>query len=216
MFSQAEDIKYVANNLFSSDEEKGKKISLPSFEFKIHTNIAKEVEAVAKEIATLVKKGYRYSDFAIYTTCPEEYETLISRTFYANNLEIYLAKSKPVSDSILAKYIQGLLNLACYGLNLELVFDLLKQGLTDIDLKDVYMLENYMKEFNVNKYLVNNSFTLNNMKETYDLTELNELKAKIVSMYEFVKTISKGSAKDIISAIYAHLVNNNIFNLYCH
>ena len=214
VFSQAEDIKYIANNLFSNEEEKREKISLPSFEFKIHTNIAKEVEAVAKEIATLVKKGYRYSDFAIYTTCPEEYETLISRTFYANNLEIYLAKSKPVSDSILAKYIQGLLNLACYGLNLELVFDLLKQGLTDIDLKDVYMLENYMKEFNVNKYLVENSFTLNNLKQTYDLDELNSLKAQVVSMYDFVKTIKNGSAKDIISAIYSHLVDNNIFNNY--
>ena len=67
-----------------SDEEKCEKISLPSFEFKIHTNIAKEVEAVAKEIATLVKKGYRYSDFAIYTTCPEEYETL---TEYSDGTE---------------------------------------------------------------------------------------------------------------------------------
>ena len=34
-------------------EEKREKISLPSFEFKIHTNIAKEVEAVAKEMAEL-------------------------------------------------------------------------------------------------------------------------------------------------------------------
>ena len=214
VFSQAEDIKYVANNLFSNDEEKGEKISLPSFEFKIHTNVSKEVEAVAKEIATLVKKGYRYSDFAIYTTCPEEYETLISRTFYANNLEIYLAKSKNVADSILAKYIQGLLNLACFGLNLELVFDLLKQGLTDIDLKDIYILENYMKEFNVNKYLVENKFTLNNQKATYDLDELNALKSKIASMYEFVKTIKKGTANQIAQALYSHLESNNIFANY--
>lgn len=213
-FLQAEDIKYVANKLFSSDEEKGEKISLPSFEFKIHTNVSKEIEAVAKEIATLVKSGYKYSDFAIYTTCPEEYETIISRTFYENNLEIYLSKSKNVSDSILAKYIQGILNLACRGLNLELVFDLLKQGLTDIDLKDVYMLENYMREFNVNKYLVDGKFTLNNQKGTYNLEELNAMKSRIISMYEFVNTIKKGSSKEIIEGIYNHLVSNNIFINY--
>lgn len=214
LFNAQEDIKYVANNLFEKNNENIEKKELKNIEFMIHTNILKEIEAVAKEIATKIKEGYRYSDFVIYTTKPEEYEKAISRIFYENNIDIYVSKSKNISESILTKYIQGLLNLAIKGLNLELVLDILKQGITDIDLKDIYLLENYTKEFNVNKYILNNKFELNNDKESYDLDRLNEIKDKIISMYSFVLTMKKGTCKEIISKIYNHLKENNIFENY--
>lgn len=213
-FNTKEDLKYIANNIFSNSKENVEKIDLENVEIMIHTNILKEIEAVAKNIVTMIKNGYKYSDFVIYTTKPEEYEKVISRTFYANNLEIYLSKSKSIAESILTKYIQGILNLAVRGLNLELVFDILKQGITDIDLKDIYLLENYMKEFNVNKYLVDKKFELNNDKQTYDLEHLNNIKDKVVSMYSFVSEIKSGTSKDIISKIYKHLRENNIFENY--
>lgn len=209
-----EDLKYVANNLFSNTNDKNEKIETQNFEIMIHTNILKEIEAVAKNIAQKIKEGYKYSDFAIYTTKPDEYEKVISRIFYANNLEIYVSKSKSIADSILTKYIQGLLNLSVKGLNLELIFNILKQGITDIDLKDIYLLENYMNEFNVNKYLVDKKFELNNEKNTYDIENLNNIKDKIVSMYSFVLDIKSGTAKDIIEKIYVHLKENNIFENY--
>lgn len=214
LFNSKEDIKYVANNVFTNSSNEIEKEELNNIEFMIHTNILKEIETVAGVISSKIKEGYRYSDFAIYTTKPEEYEKIISRIFYENNLEIYIDKSKSVSESILTKYIQGVLNLAVKGLNLELVFDILKQGLTDIDLKDIYLLENYMKEFNVNKYLLNTKFKLNNEKSTYDLERLNAIKDKVVEMYSFVLTIKKESSKEIISKLYSHLKENNIFENY--
>lgn len=216
MFNAKEDIKYVANNLFNTSERKIKKQDLNNIHFMIHTNILKEIEAVAKIISTKIKEGYRYSDFVIYTTVPSEYEKIVSRIFYENNLEVYLSKTQSISQSILTKYIQSILNLAVKGLNLELVFDILKQGLTNIDLKDIYLLENYMKEFNVNKYLINNKFKLNNEKNTYDLDKLNEIKDKIVDMYSFVITMKNGTSKDIISKIYNHLVENNILENFAN
>lgn len=214
MFNAKDDIKFVANNLFSNEEQKKVKEKLENIEFMIHTNVLKEIEAVAKNISKKVSEGYKYSDFVIYTTVPDEYEKVISRIFYENNLDIYLSKSKSISESILTKYIQGILNLAVKGLNLELVFDILKQGLTDIDLKDIYLLENYMREFNVNKYLINNKFELNNERSTYDLEKLNDIKSKVVTMYSFVSSMKKDKASNYVLKIYNHLKENNIFENY--
>lgn len=209
-----EDIKFIANNLFESTNKKIEKINLENIEFMIYPNILKEIEDVARKISKKISEGYRYSDFAIYTTVPDEYYKVISRIFYENNLEIYLSKSKCISESVLVKYIQGILNLASKGMNLEIIFEILKQGITDVDEKDIFLLENYMKEFNVNKYLVNSEFKLNNEKNTYDLERLNSIREKIIQMYSFVLDVKKGSSKDIISSIYNHLKQNNIFLNY--
>ena len=211
VFSAKYDIKYIANNLFSNAKEENEKIDLENISVVMHTNILNEIEDVANIISKKIREGYRYSDFAVYTTNIDEYKNVIAKVFYENNLDIYVSKSKRLSDSILVKYIQGILNLSLKGLNLELIFDILKQGLTDIDIKDICILENYIREFNVNKYLINNPFTLNNEKEFYDLEKLNKLKDKIVSMYSFVSEIRSGECRYIIEKIYEHLKNNNIF-----
>ena len=126
-------------------------------------------------------------------------------------MEVYATQSRYITESILVKYILAILNLSIRGLNLELIFDILKLGLTDIDLKDIYVLENYMKEFNVNKYLVNSKFTFNNERKSYDLDRLNEIKNQIVSMYSFTKDLDNISSKEYVENIYAHLEENNIF-----
>lgn len=213
VFDSKKDIKYIANNIFSNMQNK-EKIDLENIDVTVYTNIQKEIEAVAKKIASKIKDGYRYSDFAVYTTKIEEYEKIISRVFYENNLKYYLPKSKSICESILVKYIQGILNLASKGLNLELVFDILKQGITDIDLRKIYILENYMKEFNVNKYIVDSKFTLNNQKAIYDIEELNNLKDKVISMYSFVNYIKSGTCGKIIEEIYNHLSKENIYKNY--
>lgn len=212
VFKTKEDIKYIANNLFETKNKLKNKIDLENVEITMHTNVLKEIESVANDISSKIKQGHRFSDFAIYTTNIDEYYKVISRIFYENNIELYVSKSKSISESILTKYIQGILNLASKGLNLELIFNILKLGITDIDLKQIYLLENYMREFNVNKYLVNNKFTLNSQVNRYDLEELNEIKDKIVNMYSFTIGLEKMTCKQFISIIYNHLETQNIFN----
>lgn len=213
LFDAKSDIKYIADNIFSNTQD-NEKINLENIDVTVYTNMQKEIESIARKIKCKIKEGDRYSDFAIYTTKPKEYEKIIARVFYENNIEYYLSKNKSICESVLVKYIQGILNLASKGLNLELVFDILKQGITDIDMKKVYILENYMKEFNVNKYIVDTKFTLNNQKATYDIEELNNVKDKVVSMYSFVNCINKGTCKNIIEKIYEHLNKDNIYINY--
>lgn len=211
VFNAPEDIKYVANNLFDTSEKEIEKKELVNIEFEMYTNVLKEVEAVANTISNYIKNGYRYSDIIIYTTDVDEYYKIINRAFYEHSMEVYATQSRYITESILVKYILAILNLSIRGLNLELIFDILKLGLTDIDLKDIYVLENYMKEFNVNKYLVSSKFTLNNERKSYDLDKLNEIKNQIVSMYSFTKELNNLSSKEYVERIYSHLEENNIF-----
>lgn len=212
VFNAPKDIKYVANNLFDTSEKEIEKKELVNIEFEMYTNVLKEVEAVANTISNYIKNGYRYSDIIIYTTDVDEYYKIINRAFYEHSMEVYATQSRYITESILVKYILAILNLSIRGLNLELIFDILKLGLTDIDLKDIYVLENYMKEFNVNKYLVNSKFTLNNERKSYDLDRLNEIKNQIVSMYSFTKDLDNISSKEYVENIYVHLEENNIFS----
>lgn len=214
LFKAKEDIKYVANSIFDVKKSAIDKINLENIQVVMHTNILKEIKSVASVISKKLKEGYRFSDFAIYTTNVDEYEKIISRVFYENNLNIYIGKNRNIYESLIVKYIQSILNLANKGLNLELIFEILKLGVTNIDLKDIYMLENYMREFNLNKYLVNNKLILNTQDNKYDLEKLNEIKDKIVNDYSFVVTMNNMSSKEYIELIYNHLKTSNIFSNY--
>ena len=134
VYNAKEDIKYVANNIFSQENAESEKKNLENIDITMHTNTIKEVEYMAKVIKEKINSGCKFSDFAIYTTNIDEYDKVISRVFYENNLQVYIPKTKSVDNSILTKYIQGVINLAQNGLNIESLFDILKLGLTDIDL----------------------------------------------------------------------------------
>ena len=125
-FEAPQDIKYIANNLFNTNEKVEEKIELNNIKFVMYTNILKEVEAVANTISQYIKQGYRYSDFIIYTTNIDEYYKIINRAFYEHSMQVYSAQSRYITESILVKYILALLNLSMKGLNLELIFDILK------------------------------------------------------------------------------------------
>lgn len=205
------DLKYIANNIFEENKEK---IKAENINILMLSNIRDEIEYIADVIAKKVQNGYRYKDFAIYSTNPKEYERIATRVFYEKNINCYISNNKNISESILVKYIEIILNMSVTGLNLEQVFNILKLGLTDVDLRDVYILENYMKEFNLNKYLVDKKLALNNSKASYDLDKLNEIKNKVIKMYSFVIALNNVTAKEYVEAIYNHLNEQNILNNY--
>ncbi len=213
-FNTKEDIKFIANNLFAQESGNGGKIEVKNIDFMVHTNVLKEAESVAKEILKKVKEGYKYSDFAIYTTSIDDYYKVLSKAFYENNLTLYAQRSKKLTDSILTKYILVLLDMAADGMNLNYLFEILKLGLCDIELKNIYVLENYINEFNVNRHILSTNFTLNDREKRYNLDVLNSVKDEIVNMYSFTKDMNNLSAKEIVQVIYNHLKECNIYNNY--
>ena len=69
--------------------------------------------------------------------------------------------------------------MASHNINLENVINILKKGLNNFNLDDLAYLENYILEFNINKYNVKNKLYLNNEKyneNIYDLEKINKIR----------------------------------------
>lgn len=210
-----EDLKYLADKVFENSREL---IESENVNINIYTNSFKEIEEIAKKISYLVKNGYRYNDICIYTTNIDSYKKLIERIFYEYNIKLYVNTSKTIEESILIKYILGILDIMVSGINTENVFEVLKLGLNNINDEDIYLLQNYILEFNINKYSVYKEFKLNNTNSSntiYDLEKLNTIRKNIIETFKDLINISKElNAKDIINLLYNHLVEKNIFENY--
>ena len=218
-FSKAnKDILYLADNIFEPVKKK-KNIENDSINLNIYSNVKKEIEAVAYNICKKRKEGLKYNDFCIYTTDVTGYESIISRVFYEYNIPLYVDTKRKVQTSRLVEYIIQIMQMATSGIKVDSIISLLKKGLNDFDLNELAYLENYVLEFNINKYNVDKEWYLNNEGyglEIYDLDKINEIRKKAV--LEFYDTVVKlkvaNNAKDIVEIIYDHLIDKNIFVNY--
>lgn len=211
-------IEYLAENIF---EPVKNKISIEddNVSLNVYSNVYKEVEAIAYNISKRIKDGYRYNDFCIYTTDISNYESVFSRIFYEYNIPIYVDTKRKIETSRLVEYILELMEMTTLNINLENIMNILKKGLNDFDLEDLSYLENYILEFNINKYNIKNKLYLNNQKNTdniYDMDIINDIRDRAIDI--FFDTVSKlktaDNTKQIITIIYEHLLNNNIFFNY--
>lgn len=218
----------LANNIFSdsvvlSEETKKEKLNEKkeekSNEDDIHiileTNKYSEIQSIAKHINSKIKEGYRYKDFCIYTTNIEEYENIVAKIFYEYNISLYIDSSKSIEITKLTSYIMLLLEIIVQGVKTDSIIDILKLGLNDFNEKEIYELENYILEFNINKYNFLKEFTLNNKSindTVYDLEKLNITRIKIQEFLNKLTNNLKGkiTSKEIVKTIYEHLISDNI------
>lgn len=211
-----EDIKYLAKNIFVSDLKN--ELKAENIYINLTTNIYTEVEKIANIISEKIRNGYRYKDFVIYTTNPDEYSYVVRKIFYEYNIPVYIDSKISMESNILIKYIQKLVEICKSGYKKETVFQILKFGLNDISTEDISYLENYILEFNSDRYRFEREFTYNNSSNgiVYDLDKLNELRTKVLNIFgKLVAYLNKKhTTLDIIKSIYDHLVENKVLDKY--
>lgn len=209
---QSEDIKYLSNNIFENNRVVKKDAS--NINITLYSNTFSEIISIANIINKKVRAGYRYKDFDIYTTDVDKYKSVITRVFFDTKIPVYINSKENIKFSKLTIYILKLLDLLKSGIKKDLILDMLKLGFTDIKKEDIYEFENYILEFNINDYYMSKPFKFNNKNNhIYDLDKLNEIREKIVSIYD-LKIIKKANANYYITYIYEHLINNNILKKY--
>lgn len=211
-----EDIKYLANNIFVSDTKN--EIKAENIYINLTTNIYTEIEKIANVISKKVREGYRYKDFVIYTTNPDEYSYVVKKIFYEYNIPVYIDSKIHIESNILIKYIQKLIEICRSGYKKENVFQLLKFGLNDISPEDISYLENYVLEFNSDKYKFEREFIFNNSSNgiVYDLERLNKLRIQVLNILDNLVSYlnKKHTTLDIIKGIYNHLTQNKVLDKY--
>jgi putative ABC transport system permease protein len=111
--------------------------------------------------------------------------------------------------------------MASFGLDFDILLDTIKLNLNDMILEDIYEFENYICEFNINKYAVNKELYLNNNSSNdkiYDLDKINKTRKDILLIFESISKLSKKeiNTKDnvIENSSNSLLVENDICGNY--
>lgn len=210
-----EDIKLIANNYFG---HYNKKIEVKNVYIYAQKNMYDEIEKVANIISENIKsKKYRFNDFCIYTSNVEKYIHVIRNVMQKYDINTQVSTKTSVNESKLCIYIRLLLDIAKSNFNIDNIISILKLGLNDILIDDICMLENYVKEFNISGYNIDLPFYLNNEvgnnKKVYDLDPLNNIREKILQIFDIKNKVTANmDVGKIISIIYGHLIDNNILN----
>ncbi len=217
------DIIYLAENVFLNNQnfkkDKSNFISPDHIHLNVYQNVYKEAEAIAFNICNKIRNNSKFSDFCIYTTDLENYSSIFARVFYEYNIPFYVDKKINIEDTKITKYMLILLKMGITGVNFEDILQILKLGFNNISTIDISYFENYILEFNINKYNINKKFYFNNEKydETiYDIERLNKIREEVINLFSDIQNISKSriTCKEIISFIYEHLMKNNILKKY--
>lgn len=210
-----EDIKYLADNIFGNINLNRKKLKEEDINIYLKKNIYEEITYIANDIASKIRGGNRYNDFAIYTTNVESYKSVVQRIFYEYKIPYYIDTKKKIENSNIVSYIKKYIDILSYGITYEKALDILKLGLNEVLFEEISELENYIVEFNLNKYSLNKKLELNNNKiseHIYDLDSLNVIREKILNIFKLENTLNNVS--DIINTIYNHLIENNVLKNY--
>lgn len=220
------DILYLAENVFSNkknslklENDKNCIVKPEHIYLNVYQNAYKEAQAIAFRICKAIRKNDKYSDFCIYTTDLENYASVFSRVFYEYNIPLYVDKKISIEDTRITKYILILLKMGITGINLDDILEILKLRLNNIDDIDISYFENYVLEFNINKYNINKKFYLNNERydeNIYNIERLNKIREDIINIFSDVSSFIKNemTAKDIVHLLYTHLVKNDILQKY--
>lgn len=226
--NRPKDLEFLATNIFDLSK-KTYDGEVKNVELILKENTYSELEYIAADISKRVREGYRYKDIVIYTNDIDLYATGIKRIFSMYNIETYYNSSSDISSSNLIMYAILMLKLASDGLKKDItpVVSLLKTDLVNLEnvgkenisKEDVQEFENYVNEFGIKGYMLENKFTLNNKDNKnveYDLDKINKVRECIVnSIYDLKTRLNNSSkTKDITQGIYDHLIEREIVKSY--
>jgi len=110
-------------------------------------NSMDELHYVAGEIRRLVlTKGYRYSEISVVLCDTASYESNLHAVFAEYGLDPFLDKRRPLSGTVLVRFILSILDLGVAGWSFRPLMACLKSGMCHITKDDADRLENYCLE----------------------------------------------------------------------
>lgn len=209
-----EDIKYLSNNLFNSESSKYDK-ETRNVSCKIKENTYAEIKYIAEDIIKNVKLGVRFKDIAIYTNNMDMYYLGIKKILDMYNIPIYANETVNILSNKLVVYLLNMLKISCEGLKKDTtcLLDVLKTGLLDLDMQDIYLFEKYITEYGIKGYMIEDEFKY---AKEYDLEKLNNVRKKVLEYRDDLLNKIKylKDSKSITEGIYKHLNDMKIIERY--
>lgn len=111
-----------------------------------------ELRYVAGEIRKLVlTQGYRYNEISVVLCDPQSYESNLHAVFAEYGLDPFLDKRRPLSGTVLMRFVTAILDLGIHGWSFRPLMACLKSGLCHITAADADKLENYCLKYGLFK-----------------------------------------------------------------
>lgn len=220
--NRSKDISYINENLFTQISPDVYNKESNNVKIILKKNPYLEVEEIAKEVASLIRKGYRYKDIGIFVGDLETYKVPIKKIFYDYNLPYYINLKEKIITNSLIIYISSMLETIKNRYDSKSIFKFLKTGLVDITYEDICYIENYVLEYNINyekkwkrPFIVFEPRTEYEEK-IYDEERLNNIREKIITQIDnFYKPFArKNKAEKVAEEIYMHITTGSIFEKY--
>ena len=204
--NKPEDLKKLSTYTFNEEEIKSSG-KCENIEVNFVKNEKSEIVSIAEKICKNTDTSF--SDNVIFATDLDKYENIIKQVFYEYNIPYYIDKKLGMSQNLFIKYLLNLIDIVNNKNNIKNIIKTLKYGLNDIDENYIYILENYILEFNI--FTLEREFTYNS-KVDYDLENLNEIREKVLNI--FLLDDKESSVNTYIEKLYKNLVDNNIVDNY--
>lgn len=168
-----------------------------------------EAEYVCAAIKRLIHsdKELKYRDIAVISNDIAGYAGILKAAFRRYDIPYFLSVEKSVTHTAVMVYFTSLLDLLCAKkLRSELVFRMLKSGLTDVSLTDISALENYCYKWAVEGEVWESEFTA----PDDHLEELEAIRRNFIEpVLKLKKKLSgRKKAEKICTVLYEHLVSS--------
>lgn len=178
-----DEFSLLANNLFSY-----KPIMFKHKPENIFLFDASSTEDEVRFLAETIKKGViedgdSFSDFSIITTDESEYDRLISRVFFEENIPVFLDRKKKLFNNPIAKLLISILSLVGNKLNQDDVMHIVKFCFIKDYRTDVELFEKFIKSRKIrgNMYFEDKYFEI----DTRYFENLNAAsKSEVIKLYQ--------------------------------
>ena len=206
---KSQELKFLEENLFFNNRKY--KNELNDIKVFLAKNPYSEIEYTAKQIHNLVKNcGLRYNEIAVITESLDRFSDDVKVIFKKYNIPVFVDEKKDLNQNVLIRFIIGLLDVYSKNFSQEAVIDFLKIGLLNIEKEDIFLLENYIKKWDVkgNKWF-----------KPFAYEEINDIQERIEKLRkEYIesllslrnKLVNNRTYKEISKEIYTYLVEQNI------
>ena len=177
-----------------------------------------EIENLASMIRSDIQKGYRYSDIIVITRDLEKYADIIWAVFKKYDIPYFLDKKMDISNNQISIVIFSLLDIVIENFSYQSIFSYLKTGFLNIDIDDIYQMENYAIKWGINGYKWNEDFRydydIQNEERKQQIELLNNIRRQVIEpLVSFRKQILKcKTTEEFVRIIYTFLLDVGIEN----
>lgn len=180
-------------------------------------NIYDEADFVARNIRRLVQtSGYRYSDIAVVTRNIASYSGILDSALELYDISYFMDSPGRIHSKPLTKLISACFDCVTGYFHKDAVLSVLKSGLTDADMLDVALFENYIFTWNISGSRFQKEFTANprgfaddfTSDDLLELTKVETVRKSVISaLVDFRDKIHEATAEEICKALYDLLLN---------